>query len=267
MPSHEPLSDAVSSRPLAGRVAIVTGAAGRGIGRATALVLAREGADVVVNTHHSTEAAEEVAGQIRMLGRRALVIAGDVSDPATVETIVSRTTVELGPPDIVVASAGGRWVPRPIEAIPPEEWREAMAEEVDALFLLLRATLPSMREHGWGRIVTVGGYDADQWTVSPETGPVDYALGKAMRHWLVRTLARHEAEHGVTLNAVAPGPISRIPVELLPDAVGGRHLLDGYRRPTQVDVAEAIVRLCLDANVTGSVVSLPGPEPGAVTID
>lgn len=257
--------EASRALPLAGRVALVTGAAGRGVGRATALALAREGADVAINTHRSAEAAEQVAEQVRGLGRRSMVVVGDASKPDVVEAFTARAIEELGPPGIVVASAGGRWIPRPVEAIPPDEWREAMAEEIDAVFLLVRATLPAMREAGWGRIVTVGGYDADQWTVPPEEGPLDYALGKAARHWMVRTLARHEARHGVTVNAVAPGPITRVPIEQLLDAVLGRHPLEGLRRPTQVDVAEAIVRLCVDGQVTGSVVALPGPEPGAVT--
>lgn len=253
--------------PLAGRVALVTGAAGKGVGRATALTLAREGADVALNTHRSLDAAEEVGAQIRSLGRRALVVAGDASDAAVIDELVERTRVELGAPGIVVASAGGRWIPRPIEEIPPEAWREAMAEEIDGVFLLIRATLPSMREVGWGRIVTVGGFDAERWTVPPEVGPVDYALGKAARHWLVRALARHEARHGVTLNAVAPGPITRVAVPDVLDAVLGRHALEGYRRPTQVDVAEAIVRLCLDGHVNGTVLELPGPEPGAIAAE
>ncbi len=252
-------------QPLAGRVAIVTVAAGRGIGRAAALALAQAGADVAINTHRSTDAAATVATQIADLGRRAIIVEGDVGDPAVVDAIVEATTAALGAPNIVVASAGGRWIPRPIEAIPPDEWREAMAEEVDALYLLVRATLPAMRAAGWGRVVTVGGYDADQWTVPPEVGPIDYALGKAARHWLVRTLARHEAVHGVTFNAVAPGPVTRIALDDVPAAIAGTHDLGAYRRPTQVDVANAILRLCLDGNVTGSIVTLPGPEPGAVS--
>ena len=251
--------------PLAGRAAIVTGAAGRGTGRATALALARDGADVVVNTHRSAEAAEQVAAQIRSLARRAVAVLGDASDPAVVDEMVARCRAELGEPAIVVASAGGRWIPRPVEEIPPDDWREALAEEVDSLYLLVRAVLPGMRERGWGRIVTVGGFDAEAWTVSPEVGPVDYALGKAARHWLVRTLARHEAKHGVTVNAVAPGPVTRIAPEAVLDAVLGRLALDEYRRPTQVDVANAIAWLCASPAVNGAVITLPGPEPGAVT--
>lgn len=250
---------------LAGRVAIVTGAAGRGTGRAAALALARDGADVAVNTHRAVEAAEGVAEQVRALGRRAIVVAGDASDTRVVDALVARTRAELGEPGIVVASAGGRWVPRPIEEIPPDEWREAMAEEVDGLYLLARATLPAMRTAGWGRIVTVGGFDADAWTAPPEVGPIDYALGKAARHWLVRTLARHEAKHGVTVNAVAPGPVTRIAPEAVLDAVLGRIPLDEYRRPTQVDVANTIAWLCASPAVNGAVIDLPGPEPGAVS--
>ncbi|MCK9486408.1 MAG: SDR family oxidoreductase [Dehalococcoidia bacterium] len=261
----ESSSSPAASLALSGRVAIVTGAAGRGAGRATALALARDGADVALSTHRSVGAAEDVAEQVRGLGRRAIVVAGDVSEPAVVDTLVERARAELGAVDIVVASAGGRWVPRPIEDIPPDEWREAMAEEVDALYLLVRATLPAMRDAGWGRIVTVGGFDAEAWTVLPEFGPVDYALGKAARHWLVRTLARHEAKHGVTVNAVAPGPITRIQPERVLDAVLGRVALEAYRRPTQVDVANTIAWLCASPAVNGAVVDLPGPEPGAVT--
>jgi 3-oxoacyl-[acyl-carrier protein] reductase len=255
-----------SKLPLLGHIAVVTGAAGRGVGRATAFALARDGADVVVATHKSGDTAEEVASSIRALGRRAITFVGDTSQPENVDALIAQTRSALGEPGIVVASTGGRWIPRPIEEIPPEEWREAMAEEIDAVYLLARATFPAMRQAGWGRLVTVGGYDSEQWTVAPEEGPIDYALGKSARHWLVRTLARQEAANGVTVNAVAPGPITRVPVESIEDAILGRHALDGYRRPTQIDVANAIAWLCASPSVTGTIVELPGPTPGAVSI-
>ena len=98
--------NAADALPLAGRVALVTGGAGKGVGRATALALAREGADVALNTHRSLDRAEAVAEQIRSLGRRALVVPGDASDPAVVDELVGRARAELGAPGIVVASAG-----------------------------------------------------------------------------------------------------------------------------------------------------------------
>ncbi|MDA0270896.1 MAG: SDR family oxidoreductase [Chloroflexi bacterium] len=255
----------VSNLPLAGRVAIVTGAAGRGIGRATALVLARDGADVLINTHRSADAAGEVADAVRSLGRRAEVVTGDSSDPAVVATMFATARERLGEPGIVVVSTGARWVPRRIDAIPPEEWREAMAEEIDALYLAAREALPAMRAAQWGRIVAVGGFDADQWPRPSTEAPFDYGLGKAARHWMVRTLARQEAAHGVTVNAVAPGPVTRIPLDALMEAVLQRSRPDGLRQPTQVDVAEAIGWLCRSDAVTGTVMGLPGPEPGAVS--
>jgi len=251
--------------PLVGKVALVTGAAGRGAGHATALALARDGADVVVNTHQNEAAARRVAEEVRALGRRALVATGDAGDPAAVRAMFHAARETLGEPAVVVASAGGLWKPRPLEAIPPEEWRQALVEEVDAFYLLARECLPAMRAAGWGRIVAVGGFDAEEWRAAPEEGPLDYALGKAARHWLVRTLARQEARHGITVNGVAPGPVTRVPPEALRAAVLGAHGLDGYRRPTQVDVANAIAWLVTQPAVNGTIVALPGPEPGSVT--
>ena len=256
-----------SAGPLAGHVALVTGAAGPGVGRATAYALARDGADVVVNTDRSLAAAEAVAADLRALGRRAIAVVADGGDPAAVAAMFARARAEVGAPDIVVVSAGGRWRPRAIDAIPPEEWREVLSEEIDSFYLAVREALPAMRAQGWGRVVTVGGYDADHWDVSEEQGPIDYALGKAARHWLTRTLARREAEHGVTVNAVAPGPITRVPVEAIAAHVLHGESLEGYRRPTQVDVAEAIAWLCRSPAVNGAIVDLPGPHPGAVTVE
>ncbi|TAJ18934.1 MAG: SDR family oxidoreductase [Dehalococcoidia bacterium] len=250
--------------PLLGKVALVTGAAGAGIGHATALALARAGADIVVNTHRSRDAAEVVAEEVRGFGRRALVVVGDVSAPDEVDRLFAAVRPALGEPSIVIVSAGALWKPRPLDAIPSDEWKTALAEEVDALYLLARASLPAMRSAGWGRIAAVGGFDSEDWRIPTEDGPIDYALGKAARHWLIRTLARQEGGTGITVNGVAPGPITRVPVEDLVDAVKGAHALDGYRRPTQVDVAETLVWLVTQPAVNGAIVPLPGPEPGAV---
>lgn len=257
--------DEASTLPLASRVAVVTGAAGHGIGRATALVLARDGADVLVNTHRNAEAAEDVATTIRGMGRRAEVVLGDSSDPDTVARIFATARGSLGEPSIVIVSSGARWVPRPLDEIPPAEWREALAEEADAFYLAAREALPAMRAAGWGRLVAVGGFDVEAWHRPSSEVPFDYGLGKATRHWMVRTLARQEAASGVTVNAVAPGPVTRVPLDRLVDTVLGRAGTPGMRPPTQVDVAEAIAWLCRSAAVTGTIVNLPGPEPGAVS--
>ena len=257
---------AKTETPLLGQIALVTGAAGRGVGHATALALARDGADVVVNTHRNRAAAEAVAEEVRGFGRHALAVTADTGDPAEVDTMLTEVRGTLGEPSILVVSAGAVWKPRPFDAIPPEDWRAAMAEEVDAFYLLARACLPAMRTAGWGRIATVGGFDSEDWRASTEDAPLDYPLGKAARHWLVRTLSRQEARHGITVNGVAPGPITRVAPEVLLDAIRGTHPLDAYRKPTQVDVAEALAWLVAQPAVNGAMVSLPGPEPGAVKL-
>ncbi len=243
---------------LEGRVALVTGASGRGMGRSIALTLAREGADIVVNFKERRQRAEQVAKAIEALGRRALVHQADVSDPAAVQAMVEVAEAHFGRLDIVVGSAGGSWLPRDLPEIEPEHWRAVLSEEIDSAYALLRAALPGMRSRGWGRMVLIGGYRADDWRVGPPGAPLDYPLGKAARHWLVRTLGPRELRHGITINAVAPGPIEYVTLEQAQrlagaDAEAGDDL-------TPQDVAELVAFLCSERArfVTGAVIPVVG---------
>lgn len=246
---------------LEGRVALVTGAAGRGMGRSIALTLARDGADVVVNYRSSADAARAVAGAIESMGRRALPLRADVSDPGEVAAMFERASSELGAVSIVVNSAGGPWRPRDITEIEPETLRAVLAREVEATYYLLRSALPAMRQRGWGRFISIGGHMADEWRFGPPEAPLDYPLGKAARHWLTRTIAPREAAYGITVNAVAPGPTPH--VDGLDEV---RRQLEGRRggsgnRPQ--DIAEVVAFLCSDAasRVTGAVIPVPGERP------
>jgi NAD(P)-dependent dehydrogenase (short-subunit alcohol dehydrogenase family) len=242
---------------LGGRVAIVTGASGRGMGRSIAFTLAREGADVVVNFKERRERAEEVTRAIEVTGRRALAHQADVSDPSAAARMVEATQSQLGQVDIVVLSAGGSWAPRDITDIDPAHWRRVMAEEVDAAYALIRAALPGMRQLGWGRFVLIGGHAADDWRFGPPEAPFDYPLGKAARHWLARTLGPRELEHGITVNAVAPGPTDYISFEEAQRlAWGGEPPV----HPTPQDVAEIVVFLCSERarRISGAVVPVVG---------
>lgn len=243
---------------LSERVALVTGASGRGIGRSIALTLARDGADIVVNCKERVDRAGEMAKVIEAMGRRALVHQADVADPAAVQSLIETAEAHFGRLDIVVCSAGGSWEPRDITEIEPAHWQQVMAEEIDSAYALIRSSLPGMRSRGWGRIVLIGGRDADGWRFGPPDAPLDYPLGKAARHWLARTLGPREIEHGVTINAVAPGPIAYVTLEQAQRLAAGE--VEGIDGPTPQDAAEVVAYLCSERarHITGAVVPVAG---------
>jgi NAD(P)-dependent dehydrogenase (short-subunit alcohol dehydrogenase family) len=245
---------------LDGRVALVTGASGRGMGRNIALTLAREGADVVVNYKERHDRAEKVARLIEALGRRALPYRADSSDAAAVQAMVAEAEARLGRLDIAVVSAGGSWAPRDIVDIEPGHWRAVLAEEIDSAYAVLRAVLPGMRRRAWGRIVLVGGQRADDWPFGPPDAPLDYPLGKAARHWLARTLGPRELAHGITINAIAPGPVEYVTVEQARRLVEGD--VDAGDDPTPQDAAELVAFLCSERArfITGAVIPVIGSK-------
>lgn len=243
---------------LTGRVALVTGASGKGMGRSIALTLARDGADIVVNFKERRERAEETAKVIESMGRRALVQQADASDPDAVLSMVRAAEAHFGRLDIAVCSAGASWKPQDITEIEPAHWRSVMAEEIDAAYAVLRAALPGMRTRGWGRIVLVGGHMADEWRFGPPDTPLDYPLGKAARHWLARTLGPRELPHGVTINAIAPGPIEYVTLEQARRLAEGD--IEAGDAPTPQDAAEVVAFLCSERarRITGAVVPVAG---------
>lgn len=243
---------------LAGRVALVTGASGNGMGRSIALTLAREGADIVVNYKERSERAAQVAQAIESMGRRAFAYQADASDADAVQTMARAAEERLGRLDIAVVSAGGSWEPRDLPEIKPAHWRAVMAEEIDASYAVLRAVLPGMRAREWGRVVLIGGLGADDWRFGPPDAPLDYPLGKAARHWLVRTLGPRELAHGITINGVAPGPSEYVTLEQARRLVEGD--VEAGDDPTPQDAAEVVAFLCSERArfVTGAVVPVMG---------
>ena len=212
---------------LEGRVALVTGAGGDGIGRAIALALAREGADVALNYHRKREGAERTSGAIEAMGRRAVLIEADVGDSDSVDALVRAASEQLGQVDILINNAGGPWKPQDVTEIEPSHLRRVLALEIESTYYLLRAVLPGMRARGWGRVISIGGYGADDWRFGPPEAPLDYPLGKAARHWLTRTLAPREFGQGITINAIAPGPTPRVTFDEALAALRGDASRDG----------------------------------------
>jgi 3-oxoacyl-[acyl-carrier protein] reductase len=183
-----------------GQVALVTGAS-RGIGRAIALRLAREGAAVAVNYATRADEADAVAQALRDAGGRAITAQADVGDAAQIAPMVARVARELGPVTILVNNAGVS-VQAPLEGFDPAVMDRMRRVNVDGPIHLMRAVAPAMRERRYGRVVNVTSIAA-LGTSLP--GNAFYAASKAELMILTRRFAMELGRDGITVNAVAPG--------------------------------------------------------------
>ena len=242
---------------LEGRVALVTGAA-RNIGRAVALALAREGADVIVNTRSQRDDAEAVAAEVRALGRRSTVLLADVGDRAALEGLLDAAHAEYGQIDIVVNNAAVR----PSVAFTEmtyEDWRGVLATDLDAAFITSRRAAPGMIERGWGRIINIGGLSAFQG--GHEGAHISAA--KVGVIGLTRALSTELAPHGVLTNCIVPGLIDTRGGEALPPRLQRRlESIPAGRQGTPEDIAGLCVFLCSDAGsfITGQTIHVNGGE-------
>ncbi|MFD4235966.1 SDR family NAD(P)-dependent oxidoreductase [Streptomyces sp. NPDC058542] len=184
---------------LAGKVALVTGGS-RGIGAATALRLAEEGADVAVTYVSAADRAQEVVKAIEALGRKGLAIRADSADPAAVVGSVERTATELGRLDILVNNAGV-FPYGPIEDVTLEEIDRTLAVHVRAVFLATQAAIPHLGQGG--RVISIGSCWANRVPVPDVTL---YAMSKSALIGFTKGLAHDVASKGITANIVDPGP-------------------------------------------------------------
>ena len=179
-----------------GRVALVTGAF-RGLGFATAQRLAARGAAVAVHVRDPERAADAA----RRLGDRGFAVSGDLGSCADLQSIVDRTLDRFGRLDVLVNNAAVALATR-LEKITEEEWRRTFEINVTAVFLLIRAALPAMKEQRYGRIVNLSSTAGK--TVST-LGGAHYTASKAALLGLTRAAAKELGPYGVTVNAVCPG--------------------------------------------------------------
>ncbi len=242
---------------LSAKIALVTGSAW-GIGRATALALAAEGAHVIVNYRTSQAAALAVADEIRRRGVRSVALEADVSTPEGARHLIAEGTRAIGPPDIVVNNVGD-FLLKTVAETTTAEWRSLFASNVDSVFLVSRCALPHMRTERWGRIVNLTFSPSDRLGAQPRTAA--YAAAKAAVLSFTKSLAAEEAGSGVTVNAVGPGLVDTGPERI--DEETRRRLLKASplgRLARPEEVARAVVFLCHPDSsfITGAQLSLSG---------
>ena len=240
---------------LENRIALVTGG-GTGIGKATSLLLAREGCDVAVNYSRSKDDADQTVGEIEALGRKAIAIQADISDETAVQAMFASIDEKLGPLDILVNNAATtQFVPyTDLDGMTAEIWDTIFAVNVKGTFLCCREAIKRMKAKGKGSIVSVS-------SIAGMTGlgsSIAYATSKAAVINMTRGLAASCAPE-VSVNAVAPGVVETRWVK------GWEKFTDPHREATPMkrhaqpeDVALAIYGLILNPFTTGETIRVDG---------
>ncbi|TDV35694.1 3-oxoacyl-[acyl-carrier protein] reductase [Paraburkholderia caballeronis] len=243
MPDHSPgLND---------RVALVTGGS-RGIGRAIALALAAAGAAVAVNYRQREREAADVVAAIEQAGGRAFAVRADVSVAADVKTMIDEVTSRFGSIDVLVNNAGTGNV-FDIDTLTEDEFDRTLAVNLKSAFLCTQAVLPAMRAKRWGRVVNLSSAAAR----GPGLIGVHYNASKAGLEGLTRGYAARVAREGVTVNAVAPGPIDTEMAGPLKAANIANKLPVG-RLGEADEVAEVVLMVVGNAFITGQTIPVNG---------
>jgi NAD(P)-dependent dehydrogenase (short-subunit alcohol dehydrogenase family) len=244
---------------LQGKAAVITGG-DSGIGKAVAIAFAREGADVLISYLNEDEDAQDTKRWVEKAGRKAVLVPGDVADPAHCRAIIDRAVTEFGRIDVLVSNAAFQMSHNSLEEISDEEWDHTLATNLSAMFHLCKAAVPHMRP---GASI-IGSSSVNSDSPSPMLAP--YAATKAAIANLCASLAQMLGERGIRVNSVAPGPVwtPLIPATMPPEKVsefGSQVPLGRAGQP--VELAPVYVLLASDEGsyISGARVAVTGGNP------
>ncbi len=238
------------------RVALVTGA-GRGIGRAIALALAKNGCSVAVNYSRSEGPAKEAVAEIRALGRDAVAVKADVSDAAEVKEMFKTVSEQLGAVDILVCNAG---VTKDslLMRMKETEWDDVIDTDLSSLFYCAKEAVRPMLKGRWGRIIAITSVNA----LRGSAGQCNYAAAKAGMIGFIKSLAREVAAKGITANAIAPGFIETDMTAVLSEELKEKFVesIPAGRPGTPQDVAGLAAFLASEeaSYIQGQVIAVDG---------
>jgi NAD(P)-dependent dehydrogenase (short-subunit alcohol dehydrogenase family) len=238
------------------RAALITGA-DSGIGRAVAIAFAREGADILISYLCEHQDAQETARWVEEAGRRAVLVAGDVKDPAHCRKLVDRTRKEFGKIDILVNNAAYQMAHADLQEISEEEWDHTFRTNIYSMFYLSKAAVPHMKPGS--AIVNTASINSKM----PSPQLLAYATTKGAIANFTAGLAQLLAKKGIRVNCVAPGPIwtPLIPSTMAPDKVEHFGENTPLGRPGQpAELAPAYVLLASDdgSYMSGAMIPVTG---------
>ena len=242
---------------LEGKVAVITGA-GQGLGRAYALVFAKQGADIVVNDVNE-ENANSVVKEVEEIGRKAIAVVVSVDTMENGEKLINTALEKFGKVDILVNNAGITRTAM-LHKMTKEEWDQVISVNLTGVYNCLRAVAPHMMERKYGKIISVTSVAGIRGTM----GQINYGAAKAGVIGLTKSAARELARYGINVNAVAPGVIETAMTKVIRDneKFSKKYLSDIPlgRFGTPEDVANVAAFLASDdaAYMTGQVVSVDG---------
>ena len=240
---------------LKNKICLITGGT-KGIGAATAVAMARAGADVAINGRHEDADARRVQSEVKALGRRCEVVTGDCANPEDCDRLVEDTVNALGNLDVLVHSAGGLVAGNLFE-VTPEAWHHGFDVHVHAVYYLARAAVPHMRPRGEGAIILISS-SAGKLAIPTNLA---YQVVKGALPHFTRGLARELAPDNIRVNCVAPGVIRTRFHEAMTEETKRINLdqrIPLRREGTTEQVASIVLELVRNDYITGDTVTIDG---------